>query len=128
MSIQSKIWQNPKIARIMPVDGDSWGEYAELKGTEWESLIPSISEDILDRALHGDATPLMREVREPQGCLKKAPVNKTCSSYKSCASYHKKYCQIEHKKMPDCFSMEESNLNHILISAWRDNYHIVRVI
>ena len=127
MTIQDELWQNPKIARILPRNESSWGEFGEFENTGWERLIPTISEKTLDRALHGDSTPLMRQVRDPKGCLKLAPVNKVCSSYKSCASFHKKYCQIDHKKMPDCFSMEESNLNYILISAWRDNYHVIRI-
>ena len=128
MTIKDEGWQHPKIARILPVNENAWGSFTEFENTEWERLIPAISEAILDRALHGDVTPLMREVRDPKGCLKLAPVDKVCSSSKSCASYHNKFCRIDHKKMPDCFSMEESNLNYILISAWRDNYHVVRVL
>ncbi len=127
MTLKDKIWLNPKIARIMPVNEDPWGVFKELEGSEWESLIPLISESVLDRAIHGDTTPLMRGVRDPKGCLKLAPVNKICTSSKECASFHKSYCKIDHKKMPDCFSIENSTLNYIIISAWRENYNLVRI-
>jgi len=120
-------WGNPKIARIMPVKGESWGSFKEIEGTQWEGLIPSISEKVLERALLGDTTPLMREVRSPEGCLSLAPINKICSSFKTCASAHKIYCHLHHKKMSECFSVEGTESHRILISAWKENFHVIRI-
>lgn len=123
-------WGEIKIARIIPThQGGSLGSLQDLKETEWESFIDNISEGALDRALRGDCTPLMKEgVRDPRGCLKKAPLPKICADKKNCSSYKESVCKAGHKKMPDCFSVgqELPPSVQILLMAWHEGYRVVR--
>ena len=43
-SLKDPHWSDPKIARIIPRNEDSWGDFKEIQDTEWEKLIPSVSE------------------------------------------------------------------------------------
>ena len=123
-------WGEIKIARIIPThQGGILGDFYELKDTEWEGFIDTISEDSLDRALRGDATPLMNEgLRNPKGCLKKSPVPKICADRKVCTSYKEAFCKAGHKKMPDCYSIgtDLPNSARVLLMSWHEGYHIVR--
>jgi hypothetical protein len=130
--ISDERYGNPKIARIIPIENQhNWGEYKELEGTEWERLIPVISEEIIDRALRGDAKVLMQSgLREPKGCLKLVPIkNSVCAEKKGCPSYTSK-CDFRNKECPDCFSVDGdmSLVKRNLIEAWRRGYIVVRML
>ena len=123
-------WANPKIARVMPTEaGGSWGSFLELKDTQWETFIDSVSSDSIDRALRGDCTPLMKEgLRDPRGCLKRVPINRVCSDSNHCTSYKESICITTSKKAPDCFSLDREIPEpvRILISAWKEGYYVIR--
>ena len=129
-TMSDKTWANPKIARIIPTSkGGTWGDFLELKETEWARFIDVISLDSLDRALRGDCTALMNEgLREPRGCLKRAPFPSVCADYKNCASYIPKLCHPKSPKAPECLSLgaELPQTVRILISAWNEGYYVVR--
>ena len=128
--IKDNNWSNPKIARVMPTEaGGSWGSFLELKGTVWEKFIDPVSSDSIDRALRGDCTPLMKEgLRDPRGCLKRIPIDRTCSDSKHCTSYEVKTCTTTSKKTPECFSLDRKipSSVRILISAWKEGYYVIR--
>jgi len=123
-------WANPKIARIMPTEaGGSWGYFLELKDTQWEAFVDSASLDSIDRALRGDCTPLMKEgLRDPRGCLKRIPIDRTCADSKQCTSYEPNTCTTKSKRTPECFSLnrEIPQSVRILISAWKEGYYVIR--
>jgi len=124
---------NPKVARIIPKENvDNWGEYIELKDSEWERLVPVISEEVIDRALRGDAKTLMQSqgLRYPKGCLKLIPIkNSVCADKKGCPSYTVK-CDFRNKDCPECFSVDGdvSMVKRNLIQAWRMGYIVVRML
>jgi len=130
MTLNDPAWGASKVARVLPSpDGGLWGSFLELAGTEWEGFIDVVSSDALDRALRGDCTPLMREgLRDPKGCLKRAPLTKTCSDAKGCASFKKEVCQTTHKNTPECFSFwrDIPTSVRVLLSAWKEGYYVIR--
>jgi hypothetical protein len=122
-------WGQVKVARIIPThQGGEWGEMSDLKDTEWAQFVDTVSQEALDRALRGDSTPLMKEgLRDPKGCLKKAPLPKICADSKRCGSYKETVCKAGHKKMPDCYSvgLDLPPSAQILLMAWHEGYHVV---
>ena len=130
MTLNDPAWGASKVARVLPSpDGGLWGSFLELAGTEWEGFIDVVSSDALDRALRGDCTPLMREgLRVPKGCLKRAPLTKTCSDAKGCACFKKEVCQTTHKNTPECFSFGRDipTSVRVLLSAWKEGYYVIR--
>jgi len=131
--ITDERYGNPKVARIIPKESvDNWGEYIELKDSEWERLVPVISEEVIDRALRGDAKALMQSqgLRDPKGCLKLIPIkNSVCVDKKGCPSYTVK-CDFRNKDCPECFSVDGdiSMVKRNLIQAWRMGYIVVRML
>lgn len=125
-------WANPKIARIMPTQqGGSWGSFLELKDTEWAGYIDVVSSASIDRALRGDCTPLMKEgLRDPRGCLRKAPLSKECADAKGCASFKSTTCTASSKNTPECFVITRDIPApvRVLLSAWKEGYYVVREV
>ena len=72
-------WGEPTIARVTPTeDGGMWGSLKFLEGTDWDSLFPRVHPDLLDQALRGYATPLMRVIGPPpKAFVKRLPVEQT---------------------------------------------------
>tara|TARA_B100000424_G_C22895312_1_gene476219 strand:+ start:634 stop:1065 length:432 start_codon:yes stop_codon:yes gene_type:complete len=128
--LSDKSWSDPKIARIIPTsEGGSWGNFIDLKDTEWSKFVDVISSDSLDRALRGDCTPLMKEgLRQPRGCLKRSPLPKVCADHQKCTSYTPKLCTPKSQKAPECLSLGSDfpQSVRILISAWTEGYYVVR--
>ena len=132
--IPDERYGNPKVARIIPKENvDNWGEYLELaKDQEWKRLLPVISEEVIDRALRGDAKTLMQSqgLRDPKGCLKLIPIkNSVCVDKKGCPSYTVK-CDFRNKDCPECFSVDGdlSMTKRNLIQAWRMGYIVIRML
>lgn len=123
-------WSNPKVARVMPThEGGSWGSFLELKDTEWARFIDEVSSDSVERALQGDCTPLMKEgLRDPRGCLKRAPLTKECADAKRCTSFKKSVCNSTSKDTPECFALSKDlpPSVRVLLSAWKEGYYVVR--
>tara|TARA_B100000674_G_C37486477_1_gene753867 strand:- start:121 stop:534 length:414 start_codon:yes stop_codon:yes gene_type:complete len=125
-TITDSVWGEIKIARILPTTNE-WGCFYSLENTEWGKLVPGISEQDMERALLGDSTPIMNKVRDPMGCLKLAPVEKVCHESTDCASYHQNYCTLTHKKKPECFTTGKEKAVEVLLKAWHEKYHVVRI-
>ena len=124
-------WGEPTIARVIPTeDGGPWGRLQFLVGTDWEPLFPVVPKLVLDQALRGHATPLMRVLGPPPKALvKRLPLVETpCAQRKSCVS-HTPLC-VPGPKVPDCwetptFKGAEANLVNRVVLLWRDGVVIV---
>lgn len=51
-----------KFLIVTPVGDDPWGVLADIRGTEWGNQVAVVSGEAMSHALHGWATPLMREI------------------------------------------------------------------
>lgn len=119
-------WGEPAIARVIPTeDGGPWGALRFLVGTDWEPLFPVVPKLVLDQALRGHATPLMKVLGPPPKALvKRLPVADTlCAQRRSCVS-HTPLC-VPGPKVPDCweastFAGSEANLVNLVVRYWRD--------
>ena len=124
-------WGEPTIARVIPTeDGGAWGALRFLVGTDWEGLFPVIPKMVLDQALRGYATPLMKVLGPPPKALvKRLPVVETpCSQRRSCVS-QTPLC-VPGPKVPDCwesptFTGSEANLVSLVVRLWRDGVVVV---
>jgi len=124
-------WGEPTIARVIPTeDGGPWGRLQFLVGTDWEPLFPVVPKLVLDQALRGHATPLMKVLGPPPKALvKRLPVAELpCAQRKSCVS-HTPLC-VPGSKVPDCwetptFNGTEANLVNRIVLLWRDGVVIV---
>lgn len=130
--IKDPSWGDTKVAKIVSSEiNGSWGEFISISDSVWAKFIDAVPLDILERAYMGDCTPLMKiGLRDPKGCLKKAPLPKICSDRNNCVSFKPNTCTIESKNLPECFSIysEIPAPVRILISAWTEGYYIVREI
>lgn len=123
-------WGSPTIARVIPSDTDQWGSLAFLKGTVWEPLFPLIPSAVLDQALRGFATPLMRLLGPPpRAIVKRLPVeNAMCRNRRSCLSATDK-C-IPSSGVPFCWEAPEFEtengivLNHV-VQLWREGISVI---
>ncbi len=124
-------WGEPTIARVIPTEeGGPWGRLQFLVGTDWEPLFPVVPKLVLDQALRGHATPLMRVLGPPPKALvKRLPVVELpCAQRASCVS-HTPFC-VPGPKVPDCwetptFKGAEANLVNRVVLLWRDGVAIV---
>ena len=70
MHLEDPVWGEVKIGKILP-DSTSWGVFESVALRGEATLIPQISDAILDRAVIGYCTPFMNSgVLDPKGCIK----------------------------------------------------------
>jgi hypothetical protein len=126
-------WGFPTIARVVPNDDHPWGALRFLVGTPWEPLFPLVSHDVLDQAIRGHATPLMRVLGPPPGALvRRLPLADTlCAQRASCVSYSP-LC-VPGPKVPDCwetstFPPEVATTVNYVVRLWRDGMVIIVVV
>lgn len=102
-TISSKEWGDILVLRPLPKPDEPWGDLAPLRGTPWGDLLAIVSGANLSHALHGYATPLMREIGpHPFGLCRLVPESyRACRQMDSCimASRH---C-VPGPKLPSCF-------------------------
>lgn len=123
-------WGHPTIARVTPTEDSPWGVLHFLVGTDWEPLFPRVTQDVLDQALRGHATPLMRVLGPPPKALvKRLPVVDTvCAQCKSCVGYTP-HC-VPGPKVPDCwepttFQGANANLVSNVVRLWKEGTVVV---
>ncbi len=123
-------WGEPTIARVIPYGDDRWGQFRFLVGTDWEPLFPLVPDGILDQALRGYVTPLMRILGPPPKALvKRLPMADTlCMNRKSCISYVPSKC-VPSPTTPDCWEAEvfpeNRSLINNLVMLWRDGIVVI---
>ena len=126
-------WGFPQVGRIIPSRDSSWGMLAELVGTPWEPLFPSVTWEIFDQALRGYATPLMRSLGPPPSALvRRLPVlNGMCRQRLTCVTASDK-C-VPGPVVPDCWESPDfvtpmtSVLNSV-VRLWRDKIPVIRIV
>ena len=123
-------WGEPRIARIIPNDDSPWGAYHFLVGTDWEPFFPRVQKTILDQALRGYATPLMKILGPPpRAFTKRLPVEQTGCSLRTKCTNASPSC-VPGAKTPDCwetsaFRGAEANLVNGIVMLWRDGIVVV---
>jgi hypothetical protein len=118
-------WGNPIIARVIPNDDHPWGVLRFLEGTDWEPLFPRVPQEVLDMALRGYVTPLMRVLGPPPKALvKRLPKADTlCAMRDRCINY-KPLC-VPGPKVPECwesstFPPSEAPLVNYIVRLWKE--------
>lgn len=87
----------------LPRDGDPWGVAAVLRGTEWEGLVRTVGGEAMSHAVHGWATPLVRELGPgPHATLRRIPTPCALSSGDQCVGATPE-CRPG-RRMPDCYT------------------------
>lgn len=123
-------WGNPRLVRIVPSSDSSWGKYLFLVGTGWEPLIPEIPAEILDQALRGHATPLMRVLGPPPAALARRlpPEESVCALKGQCTAWTPG-C-VPGPRVPLCWEPPGElplGLMGPLVAFWRQGVPVVRI-
>ena len=123
-------WGFPTIARVIARDDHPWGDLQFLVGTDWEPLFPRVSAAVLDQALRGYATPLMRVLGPPPKALvKRLPVKeKLCAQRASCINYTVD-C-VPGPKVPECwesstYTAPQASIVNNIVRLWKEGVVIV---
>lgn len=123
-------WGFPSVARVIPNEDSPWGRLQFLVGTDWEQFFPRVPVGILDMALRGHATPLMKILGPPpRGFLKRLPVVEgLCAQRGTCISYTP-LC-VPGPKVPMCwepstFKGEEASMVSDVVRLWADGVVII---
>jgi hypothetical protein len=121
-----------KILTPIPKDDDSWGVLAPLRDTSWGSRIITVSGEALSNAMHGWATPLMREIGpQPKAHAKRIPeADGVCSQIANCIGAGPQ-CRPG-PKLPDCYEAPNLPIGVRMLAAfvalaWRDGRYVVVV-
>ena len=106
---------------------------------EWLKHIPSVSGENLSHALHGWATPLVRELPpHPHLTMRKIKPKAMCLSHKGgakkggdCLMANEK-C-YPNKDVPDCYeapteNFEQRMLVNEIVSAWKIGIYVVTIV
>jgi hypothetical protein len=123
-------WGFPQVARVIPNDDHPWGALRFLVGTEWEPLFPRVHRDVLDQALRGHATPLMRVLGSPPKALvKRLPKADTLCAQRDRCINHKPLC-VPGPKVPECwetstFPPEVASLVNYIIKLWKEGVVVI---
>ncbi len=110
----------------LALDGDPWGRLAPLRGTPWEAQIQIVSGEAYSHALHGWATPLMREMGPPPLVrAARIPVEVgQCVLYGPCLG-SSSFCRPA-KKLPSCYEAPIEIASRVAL-AWREGRYVVVV-
>lgn len=114
--------------------GEEWEEeWRPLQKESLVSLVTVVSKELMDHALHGLTSPLVKGLGiSPEGALHKLP-SKVCGRKKLCPFYRKKDCHPLATKMPWCFEPEgiedpaAQQLAGNLIKLWRQKVYVLVV-
>lgn len=107
-----------RIAVSTPREGCPWGILEPLRGTAWAKLVRPVSGEALSHAVHGWATPLVREFGpHPHAVLRRYSIPCALSSGDQCIGATPK-CRPG-QDMPDCYEPPgvERALRQALLTA-----------
>ena len=117
----------------IPRGGDSWGVLAPIRNTDWGKLITVIHGVVMSHALHGYATPLMKEIGiDPEYRARRAPKPENmCLNHKLGCPIAGSHCKPG-KKTPDCYepNLPDPHLRYLIslvVLAWREDRYVVVV-
>lgn len=128
-------WGEIRLVMAIPRPGNYWGSFSPLKGTRWERLVKTVSGTAMSDALHGYATPLIRQLRrKPRDKLRLVPVPQ-----RRCRNAVDKSCLVENAKcipgtgdLPICYEAQiddpEIQLVANFVVKWLDEGRYVVVV
>lgn len=121
-----------KLLVAVPKDGDPWGPLAPLRGTAWESRVQVVSGEAFSHAMHGWATPLVREIGlAPHYRIRKVPPEE------GICWLHDNGCLLASEKcrpgsgVPDCYEGQSDDpavrraIAHVVLAWSEDRYVLV---
>ena len=124
-------WGEVKIYRPTPRKGDPWGDLAVLRDTSWGQFIYTVSGEAFSHALHGWATPLMKELGpKPLKVIGQIPAKDAiCEHFQECI-IAQEICKPSGPP-PECYEAPLEGLaataaNEVAV-AWRENGWVVVV-
>lgn len=98
------------LAVVLPRDGKPWGVLAPLRGTPWEGLVRVVGGEALSHAVHGWATPLVRELGpNPLAVLRRHPTPCAMSTGDQCVGASPA-CRPG-RAMPDCYEPPDADVD-----------------
>lgn len=122
---------DPEQGRILlmvalPVGDDPWGCLAPLRGTPWEAQVQVVSGEAFSHALHGWATPLMREIGRPPYVRadRIPPEAGRCILYGACGGASR-FCRPG-PKTPECYEAAVPVAVRMVL-AWKEGRHVIVV-
>ena len=90
------------LAVVIPRNNDPWGVLAPLRDTPWEGLVRVVGGEALSHAVHGWATPLVRELGpNPHAVMRRFATPCALSSDDQCVG-SSPACRPG-RTMPDCY-------------------------
>ncbi len=116
---------------ILPKNDDLLGLFASIRGTEWAGLIRTVSGEALSHAVHGWATPLVRELGpHPSAVLRRHSTPCSLSTGDQCVGATAN-CRPG-LRMPDCYEppklpMSVSSLVTTVLLELRGGRYVVAV-
>jgi hypothetical protein len=117
---------------VTPKDGDSWGVLSPIQNTPWATLVQAVSGEALSHALHGWATPLIREMGpHPHAVAKRITTPCALSKNRSCA-FAGALCKPG-PWMPSCYEppdmdTENALLINTVLLALKEERFVIRVV
>lgn len=118
-----------KLLVVVPKEDDPWGVLADIRDTDWGQQVAVVSGESMSHALHGWATPLMREIGvAPRQRARR--VRKLCSLAQGCVGAGPG-C-VPGVDVPDCYEppgVPPSVLMAVtrMVLAWKDGRYVVVV-
>lgn len=131
---------------LPPVQDFLWGALESLRGTSWEAGVRVVPAAVLDHALHGRLTPLLRELgRDPKASARRVALEEgECALKGGCLGWTPSLCRpggAEGKGRrrkegpPDCYApplsdgtpVEVLEVFQRVAFAWREGRHVVVV-
>jgi hypothetical protein len=113
-----------------PRDEAAWGDLQPLQGTSWQQGVSEVTAAALSHALHGYATPLVRQLgRPPLSSAKKvSPEEGFCALQAGCIGWDSVRCR-PCAKTPECYEAPlEGFVFRRVAEAWKERRHVVVVI
>lgn len=115
--------------------GSLWeAEWAPFQRTSFASLLPVISDEVVNHALRGWTQPFIQALGlAPSGALRKVPKeHQQCDHRARCPFYAPSDCQPTGKRLPNCFQPEHLTdqvgvLAYEVIRLWRESVYVVVV-
>lgn len=96
------------LAVVLPRHGDPWGVLAPLRGTPWEGLVRTVGGEALSHAVHGWATPLVRELGpNPHAVMRRFATPCALSTGDQCVGASPA-CRPG-RAMPDCYEPADAD-------------------
>jgi len=113
---------------------EKWEEsWAPLQGESLTSLLTVVSQELIDHALIGLTSPLVKALGiPPVGALRKIP-NPKCYRRDLCPFYSNVTCKPTHPKLSWCFEPDgiedplARTLGYDLIKLWRESVYVLVV-